>query len=311
MTQTTVSENAARSILLVAHTGRHDSLEAVSTACQQLDAAGVTPVLSGEDASTIIEFDSNLDRVPILGVNAGFEQLELAIVLGGDGTILRAAEIVRGASIPVLGVNVGHMGFLAESERDDLPDTIAKALNRRYTVEARMALSVAVSIGGKPILDDWALNDVSVEKASRGRMVEVVVEVDGRPASTFGGDGVVMSTPTGSTAYSFSAGGPIVWPSLEALLLVPLNAHALFARPLVVGADSVLAVELLDRMPSPAVLWCDGRRAHDLPTGARIEVRQSDTPIHLARLTQAPFTDRLVRKFALPVEGWRGPAGRD
>jgi NAD+ kinase len=311
MTPIDESVASARMILLVAHTGRRDSLEAISTACRQLTAAGVTPVLSHEDTREIVAFNRSLGTVPVLGVDAAIEQLELVIVLGGDGTILRAAEIVRGAAVPVLGVNVGHMGFLAESERDDLADTITKALSRNYTVEARMALSVSVAVGGQPFLDDWALNDVSVEKASRGRMVEVVIEVDGRPASSFGCDGVVMSTPTGSTAYSFSAGGPIVWPTLEALLMVPLNAHALFARPLVVGADSVLAVELLDRTPSPAVLWCDGRRTHDLPQGARIEVRRSEVPVYLARLTHGPFTDRLVRKFALPVDGWRGPVGRD
>ena len=152
----------------------------------------------------------------------------------------------------------------------------------------------------------WALNDASVEKASRERSIEVAIEVEGRPLSTFGCDGVVMSTPTGSTAYSFSAGGPIVWPTVEALLMVPLSAHALFARPLVVGPQSALAVELLERSVGTGVVWCDGRRTFDLPAGARVVVRRSPDPVRLARLSMSPFSDRLVNKFSLPVAGWRG-----
>ncbi len=125
---------------------------------------------------------------------------------------------------------------------------------------------------------DWALNEVTVEKAARERMLEVVIEVDGRPLSTFGCDGVVVSTPTGSTAYSFSAGGPVVWPTLDAILMVPLSAHALFARPLVVPPTSVLAVEVLRRTDGTGVLWCDGRRTFDLAVGARVEVGASPTP---------------------------------
>ena len=166
-------------------------------------------------------------------------------------------------------------------------------------------------MGSDVVYETWALNEATVEKASRERMLEVVIEVDGRPLSSFGCDGVVMSTPTGSTAYSFSAGGPIVWPSLDALLLVPLSAHALFARPLVVGADSSLAVEILARSDGTAVLWADGRRAYDLPPGARVVSRRSSVPVRLARLHSGPFTDRLVNKFNLPVTGWRGPIGRE
>jgi NAD+ kinase len=133
-----------------------------------------------------------------------------------------------------------------------------------------------------------------------------VLEVDGRPVTEFGCDGVVLATPTGSTAYAFSAGGPVVWPEVEALLLVPICAHALFARPLVVAPTSVPAVELLP--PGDGVLWCDGRRSVSLPVGSRVEVRRSDLPVRLARFARPPFTDRLVAKFELPVYGWRGQA---
>ena len=297
----------ARHILVVSHTGRTDSLEAAVQVLTMLGGAGVTPVLRSEEKADLVEHAPALAPIDVLGEGVQTEDLELVIVLGGDGTILRAAEVVRGTPVPLLGVNLGHVGFLAEAEREDLTETVNRALDRDYSVEERMTLDVIVEVDGEVVYSTWALNEATVEKASRERMLEVIIEVDGRPLSSFGCDGVVMATPTGSTAYSFSAGGPIVWPSLEALLLVPLSAHSLFARPIVVGPDSVLAVELLERTLGTGILWCDGRRTEDLAPGARVEARRSDIPVRLARLKQGPFTDRLVRKFALPVEGWRGP----
>jgi NAD+ kinase len=303
---------APRYILVVAHTGRADSLEAAVTVCQQLIAAGAVPVLDRGEREDIHSAAPELGGdLTILDETVQRSELELVIVLGGDGTILRAAELVRGCSAPLLGVNLGHIGFLAESERDDLGEAVQRALSRDYVVEERMTISVRVKIGKEVVYETWALNEATIEKASRERMLEVVIEVDGRPLSSFGCDGVVMSTPTGSTAYSFSAGGPVVWPSLDALLLVPLSAHALFARPLVVGPDSSLAVEVLARTGVTAVLWADGRRPYDLPAGARVIVRRSPIPVRLARLHSGPFTDRLVNKFNLPVTGWRGPVGRE
>jgi NAD+ kinase len=302
---------ATRYILVVAHTGRQDSLEAGVRVSRQLLDAGVVPVLSADERRDLLEADPSLEAVAVLGDDVAPSELELVIVLGGDGTILRAAELVRGCSAPLLGVNLGHVGFLAESERDDLETAVARGLAKDYEVEERMTLSARVKVGREVVYESWALNEATVEKASRERMLEVVIEVDGRPMSSFGCDGVVMSTPTGSTAYSFSAGGPVVWPGVAALLLVPLSAHALFARPLVVDADSSLAVELLDRTGGAGILWCDGRRPFDLPQGARVVVRRSPIPVRLARLHPGPFTDRLVHKFDLPVTGWRGPAGRD
>lgn len=302
---------AERHILVVAHTGRSDSMEAAVTVCRQLIADGLTPVLSADEYASMMAEAPDLVPIALLGETVTIGDLELVIVLGGDGTILRAAEIARGCSAPLLGVNLGHVGFLAESEREDLAETVTRALARDYLVEERMTLSVRIKVDAEVIYETWALNEATVEKASRERMLEVVIEVDGRPLSSFGCDGVVMSTPTGSTAYAFSAGGPVVWPSLEALLLVPLSPHALFARPLVVGPDSALAVEVLDRTQGTGVLWCDGRRTHDLPPGARVVVRRSPVPVRLARLSQGPFTDRLVNKFNLPVSGWRGPVGEE
>ena len=297
----------ARQILVVSHTGRADSMDASVSVINRLLEANVRPVLREDEKDDLVRYCPTLPHIDVLGQQVRTEELELVIVLGGDGTILRAAEIVRGTDVPLLGVNLGHVGFLAESEREDLSETVSRALSREYTVEERMTLDVTVTVDRTIVRRTWALNEATVEKASRERMLEVIIEVDGRPLSSFGCDGVVMSTPTGSTAYSFSAGGPIVWPSVDAMLLVPLSAHSLFARPLVVGPDSVLAVELLQRTMGTGVLWCDGRRTAELPPGARIEARRSDVPVRLARLRLAPFTDRLVNKFALPVEGWRGP----
>lgn len=303
-----MTDASERYILVVSHTGRDDSIDAAVQVVEQLRAADITPVLFAAERDDILERVPDLGYVAILDHDIVPSELELVIVLGGDGTILRAAEIVRGYSAPLLGVNLGHVGFLAESERDDLADAVKRAVARDYLVEERMTLSVRVKVGDEVVYSSWALNEATVEKASRERMLEVVIEVDGRPLSSFGCDGVVVSTPTGSTAYGFSAGGPIVWPTVEAITLVPLSAHALFARPIVVGPDSPLAIEVLERTDGTGVLWCDGRRTHDLAPGARVVVRRSSTPVRLARLHQGPFTDRLVNKFELPVTGWRGPA---
>jgi NAD+ kinase len=180
-------------------------------------------------------------------------------------------------------------------------------VNREYTVEERMTIDVQVWFNNRRIAHTWALNEAAVEKADRERMIEVVVEVDARPISSFGCDGMVMATPTGSTAYAFSAGGPIVWPEVEALIMVPICAHALFAKPLVVAPQSTMAVEILTRTDAQAVLWCDGRRTVDLPPGSRIEVTRSAKPVRLARVNRTPFSERLVSKFELPTKGWRGP----
>lgn len=294
-----------RHMLVVAHTGRDDALHAAVTVCDQLAGAGLTPVVAGDQAK---EFRAHCEsELHLLGDDVPLSEIELTIVLGGDGTILGAAELTRGSPAPLLGINHGHVGFLAESEKDDLAWTVQQALAGEYDVEERLALDVTVIQGGAEVFRSFALNEAVLEKASRSRMIEVALEVDGRPISAFGADGVVLATPTGSTAYSFSAGGPIVWPGVEALLMVPLSAHALFARPLVVGPDSVMAVELLERSTAHAVLWCDGRRTIDLPPGSRVQASKSPEPIRLARLHPGPFTDRLVNKFSLPVTGWRGP----
>lgn len=298
-----------RSILVVVHAQRADTVDAAARVISALRASGARPVLSRDDRAELTAARAEFADIATLGDDVALHDIELAIVLGGDGTILRAAEIVRESTAPILGINMGHVGFLAEIERDDMDDAVRRVIARDYVVEERLALRVRVKDTADAVIyETWALNEATVEKASRERMLEVVIEVDGRPLSSFGCDGVVVSTPTGSTAYNFSAGGPVVWPTVEAIAVVPLSAHALFARPLVVSPDAAVAIEVLERTNGVGILWCDGRRSHELPPGARVVVRRSSNPVRLARLHPAAFTDRLVRKFRLPVEGWRGPA---
>lgn len=198
-------------------------------------------------------------------------EVELVIVLGGDGTILHAADVMRGRHTPLVGINLGHVGFLAESEVDRVAHVVARAAERDYEVEERMTLEVTLTHSDGTTEHGWAINEVSVEKVDRERMVEVAIGIDERGLSTFGCDGVVLATPTGSTAYAFSGGGPVVWPDVEAMLLVPVSAHSLFARPLVVGPRSRMTVEVLARSFTPAVIWCDGRRRLDARPGERID----------------------------------------
>jgi NAD+ kinase len=301
-----------RLVLLVSHTARQEALSATLECAEALLKEGITPVMEQQQLQATVEYAKSVSSQAAsslleLGKEAKETDLELAVVLGGDGTILKAAELVRASQTPLLGINLGHVGFLAESEKNEIGSTIARVVARDYLVKERLTLDVSVKLDGKEVYRTWALNEATVEKSARERMLEVVVEVDGRPLSSFGCDGIVISTPTGSTAYAFSAGGPVVWPSVDALLMVPLSAHALFARPLVISPNSLVAVEVLKRSAGTGVLWCDGRRSTELPAGARVEVRRSEKSVRLARLRQGPFTDRLVRKFSLPVEGWRGP----
>lgn len=296
--------DATRSILLVLHPRRSEARVLAQGVITRFHDAGVVSVL---DEATIAELDPPIRRIVAAADPADPARgCELVCALGGDGTILRAAEVSRGSSVPLLGINLGHVGFLAESEREDLDETIVRILARDYHVEDRMTLDVVVHHNGVPLARTWALNEAAVEKAARERMLDLTVSIDGRPLSTWGCDGVVMATPTGSTAYAFSAGGPVVWPDVEAILLVPISAHALFARPVVLSPASHLAVDIVAGTEGAGVLWCDGRRAIDLPPGARIEVARADMPVRLARLSRDPFTDRLVEKFNLSIEGWRG-----
>jgi NAD+ kinase len=290
------------------HPRRLDAVEIARAVAGGFAQAGIQVCLPSTDAAAFGPLD--LDPIVVCDDSKAAEGCELVCVVGGDGSILRGAQLARGSGAPLIGINLGKIGFLAEVELEGLGDTVQRLAHRDYTVEERMTLEVTVTHGERVDTRSWALNEVSIEKAARERMLEVTVEVDGRPLSTWGCDGVIFATPTGSTAYALSAGGPVVWPDVEAILLVPNSAHALFARPLVVGPRSNLAVEVIKDAEGHGIMWCDGRRNVDLQPGARIDVRRSDIPVRLARMSSSPFTDRLVEKFDLSVSGWRGNGSR-
>jgi NAD+ kinase len=292
--------------------GRPAAISAATRLIEGLHQAGIASALPVDDLDAI---DGRLsEAVTVLAKPVtSADGVELMVVLGGDGTILRGAEWVLSSDLPLLGVNLGHVGFLAEAESSEIDSIVQHIVAGSYTVEERSTVQVTLRecSSGDVVWSSYAINEVSIEKAARERMLEVVVEVDGRPLSRWACDGVLVATPTGSTAYAFSAGGPVIWPSVDALLLVPLSAHALFARPLVLGPASTVVIELIDPSPTHGVVWCDGRRSAELRTGMEIEVRQGPHKLRLARLSEAPFTDRLVNKFGLRVEGWRGAAEAD
>ncbi|MFV0451486.1 MAG: NAD kinase [Propioniciclava sp.] len=296
-----------RNIALAIHPHRPQAVEAARAFIAGIADSGIVCWVRGSvfdevaDGADRVRHFSRLPDVPV----------ELVVVFGGDGTILRAAEWAVPAGFPLLGVNLGHVGFLAELEPSEIDTLVERVRARDYTVEERICLDVTMRDrpGGAVLWSSFAVNEVSLEKAARERMIEVLVDIDGHPLSRWGTDGVLVSTPTGSTAYAFSAQGPVLWPDLEALLVVPLLAHALFARPLVLSPHSRVVVEMLADAPS-GVLWCDGRRSVDAPPGSELTVGRSNHRLRLARTTEQPFVQRLVAKFGLPIDGWRGQARR-
>jgi NAD+ kinase len=286
-------------VLLVVNTGRDEARATARNIGKTLAANGIGLRLLSSEA-----IDVGDQVQPVDGDSSLADGCELVLVLGGDGTFLRAAELARDADIPVLGINLGRIGFLAEAEAESIDTILGHIVARDYRVEHRMTLDVVVSADGEVLYSGWALNEASLERAGHRGVLGVMVAIDGRPVSAFGCDGVLVSSPTGSTAYAFSSGGPVVWPDLEAIIVVPNNAHALFARPMVTNPNAVITVDVDTDNPESVVV-CDGRREAVVPAGARLQVTKCRTPLKWVRLDSAPFTDRLVRKFRLPVTSWR------
>jgi NAD+ kinase len=269
---------------------------------EALKAAGeLTPLLSPAGFSLYTVSDVAIDGIKKVTA-AELPELEIAVVLGGDGTILRAAEVTISRNIPLLGINLGQVGFLAEVDRPSIQAIADSIINKSYVSESRMVLKFSVERDGKEISSGWALNEVTVERDGT-TMVELFVEIDRRPLSHWGCDGVICSTPTGSTAYAFSAGGPVLWPEIEALVLLPISAHALFSRPMVVSPKSEIIVTVES---SEALLSADALRKIPLKSGDRVVITRDAQTIKLSHVSSTLFTDRLVAKFKLPVEGWRG-----
>ncbi len=292
-------------VLVIIHNNSNEAEIVAAKVCSQLLEKGIEIFAPDEDR-TLLEkrniqtnlFDNNSSISP-----------NLALVFGGDGTILRAVEVSRDKKIPILGINLGHVGFLAEAELEHLEDVVKSITNHSWIEENRLTLEFSIFKDNNKVFSSFALNDVAIEKSEPGHMFDVILEIDSQPVSRLSGDGVVCSTPTGSTAYAFSAGGPVVWPTVEAICVVPISAHALFAKPLVVSPLSRIAIEI-PANGTNGHLTADGRRSFDLTPGMRVEITKSNDYVHLARMENKSFSQTLVKKFQLPVEGWRGNSKR-
>lgn len=272
-----------RTVGLLLHNDRASVARVCAELCSELERFGVTAVE--------VSLEAPLDPT-----------IELLVVLGGDGTILRAAEMVHGRNLPILGVNMGRVGFLAEAEPTDLGHVAEQIAVGDWRLEHRITLDLQIVRNGSIHGTSFALNEIAIEKSDHAMMTEVRVEIDGTAVMAWPGDGLIASTPTGSTAYAFSAGGPVVWPTADVIELVPISAHALFARPLVLSPESEVAIEIL---AGPAIATCDGRREFDLVEGDVLRVLRGTERVSFARLHATSFTDRLVKKFHLPTQSWR------
>lgn len=281
-----------RNLLLVCNPTRERAVEAAIKLAADFKNAGF---------SIFSISDIDIKGVTRCGVNE-LPELEVAVVLGGDGTMLRAAEVTRRHRIPLLGVNLGHVGFLAEVEKLSL-DTVVNAITeKKYVIDSRMTLKYSVKRDAQEVASGWALNEVTVER-QHATMVELFLEIDNRPISRWGCDGLICSTPTGSTAYAFSAGGPVVWPEVDALVVLPISAHALFSRPLVISTHSQIVVRIDS---AEALLSADSLRNFELLEGDQVHISKAAEEVQLAHLSDTSFSDRLVAKFKLPIQGWRG-----
>ncbi len=281
-----------RNLLLVCNPSRQEAVEVAERLAMDFARAGFN-LFTISDISIAGITNSTVDDLP---------ELEVGVVLGGDGTMLRAAEVTRAQQIPLLGVNLGHVGFLAEVEKATLATIVSTIAEKKYVIDPRMTLKYSVIREGQEVANGWALNEVTVER-EHATMVELFLEIDGRPISKWGCDGLICATPTGSTAYAFSAGGPVVWPEVDALVVLPISAHALFSRTLVISTQSEIVVRIDS---NEALLSADSLRNMNLLEGDNVHITKDSAVVKLAHLSNSLFSDRLVAKFKLPVEGWRG-----
>ena len=270
-----------RAVLLLVNASREEAKGAAETISKILVAAGIKIYTSAD---------------------SDFAHVEVVLVLGGDGTILRGAEFALKENIPLLGINLGHVGFMAEVEAFTFEKVAQAVIDKDYVLDPRMLLTFQVKRGKNIIDQGWALNEISIERKST-TMAELFVQIDDRPLSRWGCDGIICATPTGSTAYAFSAGGPVLWPEVQAMVLLPIAAHALFAKPMVIAPTSTIGITIES---SDASLSADALRKIELEKNDHIEITKNSNQVILAHLKSTIFTDRLVAKFKLPIEGWRG-----
>jgi NAD+ kinase len=268
-------------VAFVVHEGRESAVETASGLRDELEREGATTSIARSPD------DVHADRP------------DLVVSVGGDGTFLRAAHVAAEVDCPVLGVKVGRLGFLTEIEPGPgVADLVRAALEGRARVDERLA-ALAEPDEGSSFTAQWAMNEIMVEKRARHRLVRLAVHVDDAYVTTFSADGVIVATPTGSTAYSFSARGPIVSPTVPCLVLTPIAAHMVFDRSFVLDADQVVVLEVVG--DEPAILSADGREGIELAIGSRIRIGAAPRPARLVRGDDArSFLTRVREKFGLP-----------
>jgi NAD+ kinase len=274
---------------LIVHGGRPQAVEAAGELARFLRGAGVRTRTLKEEG---VPADEETDEATFP------DGLDLVVSVGGDGTMLRAAKVAAAADAPLLGVKVGRVGFLTQAEPEGSKALLERLLGGDLRVEERTALAATPSRApwSEP---EWALNEVIVSKEHRHQLVHVAVRIGGTYVTTYSGDGVIVATPTGSTAYAFSAGGPIVSPEVHAMLLTPVAPHMVFDRSIVVGPDEEVALEILP--DEPGLLSADGRPGLPLPVGASVVVRPAPRPARLVHNGDGPTFFPLLRaKFSLP-----------
>jgi NAD+ kinase len=260
----------------VIHAGRSAAVQAAGELRASLDADGIATV----------------------ALDGGAADVDLVVAVGGDGTFLRAAHVAAQVGAPVLGVKVGRLGFLTEVEPAAAAALIRDALGGRARTEERLTV-VAEPADGARFPPQWAMNEIMVEKRARHRLIRLKVAVDGEYVTTFSADGVIVATPTGSTAYSFSARGPIVTPDVPCLVVTPIAAHMVFDRSFVLGAGRVVTLEVVG--DEPGLVSADGRETQEIPVGTEVRIRASNRPVRLVRGDDASgFLTRVRDKFDLP-----------
>ncbi len=288
---------------LVAHGRRAEARDLARELAAGLGARGVSVRVPAQDAP-----DLGLETLAVTEDSFG-SGLQLVISLGGDGTMLRAVDLVAAHAVPVVGVNVGHLGYLTALVPSDLPHVFEDLLANRFEVEERMALRVVVTDpDGQRGVTKLALNEAVLEKAAAGNTVHIDVSFNGVGFTTYSADGVIVATPTGSTAYAFSARGPIVSPRMRALVVVPVSAHMLFDRSLVLGDDEVVELTVTD--DRSARLFLDGRDNGLLVDGSSVSCSAAPQPVRLVTFGQRDFHQILRTKFGLtsPADAGIGAA---
>jgi NAD+ kinase len=223
-------------------------------------------------------------------------KVDLIVVLGGDGTLLSVARLVDGLDVPILGVNLGGLGFLTATTLEALFPTLEAVLRGEYSAEERVVLVAGLTRGGAPLAEQLALNDVVVAKGALGRLIDLEVRVDGQPMTAYRADGLIIATPTGSTAYNLSAAGPILFPTMDAVVLTPICSHTLTNRPIVLPASVRLEVTLLTEAPD-VVLSVDGQPGPPVAAGDVVHVRRAGSRIRLIRDPRKSYFEVLRTKL--------------